>query len=178
MKLIIGLGNIGDKYLDTRHNAGFLFVDYLQQEKNLPDFKNQNKFFSQISKSNQLIVAKPTTLMNLSGKTASSLVKFFEIKLEDLIVAHDDLDIKVGEFKLQFGVGPKIHNGLKSIYESLGSDQFWHLRIGVDGRNGLRNMSGADYVLQKMPGLDKKKVETNFGQMITRIEQQLGSLHE
>ncbi|GAG99434.1 unnamed protein product, partial [marine sediment metagenome] len=71
-------------------------------------------------------------------------------------VIHDDLDLELGTYKIQFGIGPKVHNGLLSIYESLGTDRFWHVRVGIDGRGGSRNISGSDYVLGKFSPKQKK----------------------
>ena len=174
MNLIIGLGNFEDKYLQTRHNAGFLFADYLQQVNSLPEFKEQGKFFSLLSKSSDLLICKPTTYMNASGKAVSALVNFYDIDLKNIVVAHDDLDLPVGGFKLQFGKGPKVHNGLSSIYQQLGSQKFWHLRIGVDGRDGGRSMPGANYVLQKIPQTERETIEAVFVQARQQVEKELG----
>jgi PTH1 family peptidyl-tRNA hydrolase len=171
MKLLVGLGNPETRYLHTRHNAGFLFVDYYQSQQQTTPFLEQKKFFSSISKGDEIILAKPLTYMNKSGQAVSSLINFYHIDLNDLIVAHDDLDLALGSFKLQLGTGPKIHNGLNSIYQQLASKQFWHLRIGVDSRNGDRSIPGTDYVLQNFSPAEFKILDEVFSQAIKQIIQ-------
>ncbi len=129
MKLIVGLGNPGSKYKDNRHNVGFMVVDELAK-LNLTD----------------VVVFKPDTFMNRSGVA----VKKLQVRnLQDLYVVHDDLDIELGKFKISFGKGPKVHNGLKSIYEQLGTKDFWHVRVGIDNRMKLGfKGTGEEYVLQ------------------------------
>jgi len=128
MKLIVGLGNPGEKYKNTRHNAGFLVVDELEK-LNWPS----------------IVLFKPQKLMNRSGQEVKKLVKKYPLDRNELYVIHDDLDIPLGKFKINFGKGPKVHNGLQSIYEQLGTKNFWHIRIGIDGDRGGK--SGEDFVL-------------------------------
>jgi len=132
MILIIGLGNPGVEYKDTRHNAGFLVVDELLTTK-LPGGS---------------VVAKSDVFMNDSGSFVKKLVDKYKIEPSDLYIIHDDLDIKLGEFKIQKGHGPKDHNGLNDIYQKLGSDDFWHVRIGIDNRPLDNKPMGIEYVLQ------------------------------
>lgn len=155
MKLIAGLGNPGEKYKGTRHNAGFFVLDKLKtriiklQNPN-SKFQYQKKFQCEVLNSGNILLAKPQTFMNQSGDAVSKLVNFFKIYLSDLYVMHDDLDIGLGKYKIQLGKGPKIHNGLNSIYEKLGSKDFWHVRVGIDNRKaGDRTISGERFVLQK-----------------------------
>jgi peptidyl-tRNA hydrolase, PTH1 family len=157
MKIYVGLGNPGDKYQKTRHNAGFMFVDAAAKELDLA-FKFEKKFNAALAvKRDDLFLLKPQTFMNNSGQALRAFLDYLKIDLqnslsgpEDLIVVHDDLDLELGNFKLQKAVGPKDHNGLQSIYQHLGTKDFWHLRLGVDSRKGVRNISPADYVLQVM----------------------------
>lgn len=148
IKLIIGLGNLGEEYKNTRHNAGFMFLDKISNN----EFKEESKFHALISKKDQLILSKPTTMMNMSGITAFELKKYYKLKPKQIIVAYDDLDLEMGEFKLQYSKYPKIHNGLNSIIKYLGTDKFWNLRIGVDSRddNQRKYMDGFEYVLKKI----------------------------
>ncbi len=158
MKIYVGLGNPGEKYQKTRHNAGFMFVDTMAEELGL-SFKFEKKFNSALAvKRDDLFLLKPQTFMNNSGQALGAFLNYLKIDLkdslsgpEDLVVVHDDLDLALGTFKLQKAVGPKEHNGLQSIYQHLGTKDFWHLRLGVDSRQGLRNIPPADYVLQTMP---------------------------
>ena len=155
MKLIVGLGNPDARYVGTRHNVGFMLADRLAEIFNLKPaspsgrfeiFKKASAF---VAKGDSLILAKPTTYMNKSGEAVSRLVNFYKVEMDDLYVVHDDLDILLGERKIQKGVGPKEHNGLKSVEERLGRDDFWRVRVGVDNRDGDRSVSGEDYVLQR-----------------------------
>lgn len=148
MVAIVGLGNVGEKYRNTRHNVGFMFVDYLAKQHRAT-LENQNKFFSDIAKSKELLLFKPQTMMNASGKAVSAIVNFYSVGHESLYVAHDDLDLPLGEYKIQFEIGPKVHNGVNSIEEFLGSSQFWRVRIGIDNRDPENRTPGEAYVLQK-----------------------------
>lgn len=132
MKLIIGLGNSGISYLNTRHNVGYIFVDELQKNK-LP---------------NNVVVRKTDTFMNESGSFVLPLYTKYNIQNTDLYIIHDDLDIPIGSYKIQFGRGPKDHNGIKSVDNSLGTDEYWHVRIGVDNRPLDNRPMGEEYVLQ------------------------------
>jgi peptidyl-tRNA hydrolase, PTH1 family len=142
MKLIVGLGNPGGEYVDTRHNAGFFVVDELQKSKLPKDF----------------VVKKSDTFMNESGDFVAEKIKNLKLKIENLYIVHDDLDIKLGEYKIQFGKGPKDHNGLKSIDEALGTSEYWHVRIGVDNRPFDNKIPGETYVLQNFSDIEKQKL--------------------
>lgn len=140
MKLVIGLGNPGKEYLNTRHNAGLLFVDELGKTK-LPE---------------GIVVKKSDTFMNRSGEFVKNLADKYNLPNDNLYIVHDDLDILLGSFKIQFGRGPKDHNGLKSVNESLGSDQYWHVRIGVDNRPFDNRPMGEEYVLENFTDEERK----------------------
>lgn len=172
MKIIMGLGNPGKDYEQTRHNAGFALIDYLASKFSLT-LKFDKKFQAEYVKTEiinhavaqDLCLIKSTAFMNNSGRSLRAFLAYFypEILEEDegnhLIVAHDDLDLNLGDFKLQKGKGPKIHNGLNSIYSQLGHKNFWHLRLGVDSRNGERNIPPSDYVLMKMLREEQVKLQ-------------------
>ena len=134
MKLIVGLGNPGAKYKNTRHNAGFLVVDELALRQ---------------AQGKNIVLFKPQQFMNRSGVEVKKLIKKYPLDRNELYVIHDDLDIPLGKFKIHWGRGPKIHNGLQSIYDQLGSKDFWHVRIGIENRPATGYVgSGEDYVLQ------------------------------
>lgn len=144
MKLIVGLGNPGQKYKNNRHNVGFMVVDELAK-LNLPD----------------VVLFKPQKFMNRSGQEVKKLVeKWKGATLPDLYVIHDDLDIELGKFKISFGKGPKVHNGLRSIYEQLGTKDFWHVRIGIDNRlkTGFKG-TGEEYVLENFRPEEREIIE-------------------
>ncbi len=177
-KFIFGLGNPGRDYRFTRHNAGFLLLDYLQQELNWPQFSYHKKLTAQISSHAGLILAKPQTMMNLSGPAVKKTLAYFsELDIDNipsefwqqLFVAHDDLDLSIGQYKIQRGVGPKQHNGLLSIYESLAVRDFWHIRLGIDDRHGGRSIPPDKYVLQKLPSDQRQQLQLTF----LKIRQQL-----
>lgn len=163
MKIIVGLGNPGLDYQNTRHNAGFMLVDHLADKFNLSlgfDKKFEAEFVRseiiQNGVAEDLCLFKPMAFMNRSGESLQKFLAYYysqffeEDEGNHLIVAHDDLDLSLGKYSLQKGKGPKQHNGLNSIYQQLGHKNFWHLRLGVDSRAGARNIPSSDYVLMKM----------------------------
>ena len=173
MKLVVGLGNPGEKYEKTRHNVGFAVLDKLQTEisKQIlnPNFQTQKKFNAEICKMDYLLLAKPTTFMNSSGITVKKLMVQFKVNLPDLWVIHDDLDLRLGEYKIQLGVGPKLHYGIKSIEGKLGKKDFWRVRVGVDNRSKDNRISGEAYVLQKF----SEDEERSLDGVIKRLVQDL-----
>lgn len=146
MKIVVGLGNPGDKYRNNRHNVGFMIIDRIKE------------FDGEVLKIGEVVLVKPQTFMNRSGEAIGKIVNFYKVAVDDLIVIHDDLDIKLGEYKIQKGVGPKVHNGLTSIEEHLGKKDFWRVRVGIDNRpmaNGEWRMAGEDYVLADFTSEEK-----------------------
>jgi PTH1 family peptidyl-tRNA hydrolase len=146
MKLIIGLGNPGEKYQMTRHNAGLMLLDDVV--KNSQDFKTNKRFQCQILKRGRLVFIRPRVYMNNSGLMVGRLVNHFKANLADLWIFHDDLDLKLGDYKIQKAKGPKDHKGLISIESVLGKKGFWRVRIGIDNRKLDSKISGEKYVLQ------------------------------
>lgn len=147
MKAIIGLGNPEDVFEGTRHNVGFAVVDRLASKFSLANFTSQSRVQAQISKSQKYILAKPTTYMNNSGIAVRSILDYYKIETPSTYIILDDLDLELGNYKIQFATGPHGHNGLLSIYQHLGTKNFWHVRVGVDGRSGARSSSPQEYVL-------------------------------
>ncbi len=143
VKLIVGLGNPGEKYHNNRHNVGHLFIEYLVSCSQYP--VSQVKFF------------KTDVFMNDSGKSVQILKTRYKILNTNLYVVHDDLDIPLGQYKIQLGVGPKVHYGINSVEQSLGTKDFWRIRIGVDARRAESRTAGEDYVLEDF-SLEEKKV--------------------
>jgi PTH1 family peptidyl-tRNA hydrolase len=146
VKLVVGLGNPGSRYQWTRHNAGFMVLDRLSVMTGIPITR---KNFSGLCgeghwQGERIILLKPQTFMNLSGRSVSEAVRFHKIELDDLIVVHDDLDIPFGRIKMKTGGGNGGHNGLKSLTSSLGSGDFIRLRVGI-GRPARGDV--VDYVL-------------------------------
>jgi peptidyl-tRNA hydrolase, PTH1 family len=155
MKLIVGLGNPEKKYDGTRHNVGFMFLDYLHENwQSLASFSKwtkSTKFQAEVAEGfaskEKIILAKPTTYMNNSGYAIAALANFYNIETEDIIVIHDELDIPFGEYKCQLNRSSAGHNGVSSIIEHLGNSQnFWRIRIGI-GKKSSPDQS--EHVLDK-----------------------------
>lgn len=156
MKLIVGLGNPGKRYKNTRHNVGFMVVDYISESNEWKESKNGELLYCWINKDIELI--KPQTFMNQSGKSILAAKKKHQnLKTENIYVVHDDLDIKLGNYKIQKAKGPRDHNGLLSIYEKLGTKDFWHVRIGVENRT--KHVLGEEYVLQEFEKNEKQIID-------------------
>jgi len=141
MKLIVGLGNPGDRYDQTRHNAGFWFVDDIARAYG-GLFRSESRFFGEACRvvidGRDVWLLKPSTFMNRSGTAVSTLARFYKIPPSEMLVAHDELDIAPGRLKLKCGGGNAGHNGLRDIQSHLGSADFWRLRIGI-GHPGHRD---------------------------------------
>ena len=156
MKIILGLGNPTAKYIDTRHNVGFFFVDKIREKYSLPEFEFNKNFQAEISKgkinNSEIILVKPQTFMNLSGTSAESVLNFYKLTPADLLVLHDDLDIGLGKYKLATDSSSAGHNGVRHIIEKLSTQKFHRLRIGigqeVDGAPVCR-LGAHDFVLGK-----------------------------
>lgn len=162
IKLFIGLGNPGKKYSDTRHNAGFWWIDLVAHQQNI-NLQNSDKFFSSIGKSSnaeEFYVAKPNTFMNDSGKALAAIAKFYKINPNEILVIHDDLDIDVGQAKLKFGGSHGGHNGLKSIFACIGSQDFWRLKIGI-GHPGEKHLV-VDYVLKTPSSKERDLIDESI----------------
>jgi PTH1 family peptidyl-tRNA hydrolase len=159
MKILIGLGNPGEKYQNNRHNVGHMFIDYLFNELTslrVDELREKNKLIAKVFSSNNLILAKTFTYMNNSGKAIKIILNTLHVSRDTLYIIHDDLDIPLGKFKIQFAQGPKLHNGIKSIEETLKSKDFWRIRIGVDNRKKENWIDGETYVLQDFLPEEKK----------------------
>jgi PTH1 family peptidyl-tRNA hydrolase len=156
IRLFVGLGNPGPNYEQTRHNAGFWWIDALAQElkTTLIFEKTCHGLLARTSPHGQTVwLLKPQTFMNLSGKSVAALANFFKISPQEILVAHDDLDIVPGEVKLKLGGSHAGHNGLRDIHAQLGTDQYWRLRFGI-GHPG--NKDEVIHWVLKKPSLDHR----------------------
>jgi PTH1 family peptidyl-tRNA hydrolase len=129
-KLLVGLGNPGPDYENTRHNVGFWFVDRLAADLKT-HWLTDGKFFGRIAKARDRYFLAPTTFMNRSGQAVSAVARFYKIEPEEILVIHDELDLMPGEIRLKQGGGNGGHNGLKDIQAQLGTPNFWRLRLGI-----------------------------------------------
>lgn len=154
--LIIGLGNPGREYKDTRHNIGFMLVDHLAEKLNARGMKVQSKaiVISALYEERKIILAKPQTYMNLSGQSVQGLLHFYKIPFENLLVAHDDLDIPFGTIRIRPTGGPGGQRGMADTIEQLGTKDFPRLRLGIGRPPG--RMQAKDYVLQNFSKEDAK----------------------
>lgn len=207
MKLIVGLGNPGEKYKNNRHNVGHMFLDYLVDSRQSSVDSKKTKFvldkylLSYIYKintndqrptTNDLILAKPNTYMNKSGEAVKLLVDKYLATSDlpagrqgqrpatnDLIVVHDDLDIPLGKFRIVKGYGPKLHNGIESIENKLLAQNFTRVRIGVDNRTPENRMPGIDYVLQDFGAEEINMLPNTFSQILSLLqsEKHIAPLH-
>ncbi len=151
IRLIVGLGNIGPEYEDTRHNAGFWWVDAVAQA-NGARFARESKFHGDVARAtvhgNSLWLLKPGTYMNRSGRAVAALAGFYRIVPAEILVVHDELDLLPGQSKMKLAGGNAGHNGLKDITAALGTPAFWRLRLGIGHPRTLNlNQDVADFVL-------------------------------
>ncbi len=160
IKLFVGLGNPGSDYAATRHNAGFWWIDELARELkvSLTMDKSYHGYVARTTVAGQTIwLLQPQTFMNLSGKSVAGLARFFKIAPEEILVAHDELDIAPGAMKMKLGGSHAGHNGLRDIHAQLGSADYWRLRIGV-GHPGVK-AEVINWVLKKPSPEQRQLIE-------------------
>lgn len=167
MKLIVGLGNPGEEHHKTRHNLGFAVLDEMVKKLNLADFTKEDKFKAEIVKNNDLIFVKPQTFMNNSGMSVTLLVNYFKIKLEDVIIIHDELDLPLGKIKVRIGGAAAGHHGVESVIKALDSDEFVRVRLGI---GELKIHNAEKFVLEPFRPDEKSKVKHMLKQAIEAIE--------
>ena len=163
IRLIVGLGNPGPKYSETRHNAGFWFVEELAHQyrgRLLPEKKFHGDVARINLEGNDIWLLKPETFMNRSGLAVVSMAAFYKIAPQSILVAHDEIDLKAGTVRLKSGGGHGGHNGLRDIIAHLGSREFQRLRIGVD-HPGSKDMV-VDYVLKRPDAKDRQAIEDSI----------------
>ncbi len=153
MIIIIGLGNPGKKFENTRHNVGFMALDEFARKNNFPDFELQKKSNSLISENENIVLAKPQTFMNESGKAVKSLTTHYPLQTTNLIIIHDDIDLPVGKIKIIKERGSAGHKGVESIIKNIGNDGLIRIRIGI----GLENKIDAMKVVLKKFSPDEQK---------------------
>ena len=135
MKLIIGLGNSGEKYIKTRHNLGFIVTEELAEKIKVDNWKEEKQFKADIAQgiynNEKIILAKPQTFMNNSGNSVKSIADYYKINSENILVIHDDIDLELGEIRIQKNRGSAGHNGVQSIINYLKTKDFIRIRIGI-----------------------------------------------
>jgi len=174
MKLIIGLGNPGKEYSNTRHNIGFLFLDHLNPEG---DWISDKKFQAETSKilleGKEYLLVKPQTFMNLSGKSINQILQYYKIPLTDIICVYDDIDLPFGSIRIRHEGSAGTHNGMKSMIQELGSDKFHRLRIGIENRNDQekRQIDLSSYVLGRFTEEETKELAKIFREAQDSLDQ-------
>jgi len=167
IRLFVGLGNPGPEYEDTRHNAGFWWIDSLARQLNV-NLVADRSYYGFVARANlpggPVWLLQPQTYMNLSGKSVAALAKFFKILPNEILVAHDELDLLPGQVKLKFGGGHAGHNGLRDIHAQLGSPDYWRLRLGI-GHPGIKTEVAA-YVLRKPPQAERQAIDKCIDQAL------------
>lgn len=161
MKLIVGLGNYGEKYKFTRHNAGFMALDYIQINSGNFVFNYESKFKGEIAKTNfageSVVFLKPHTYMNLSGESVIAVMNFYKIQKEDLLIIHDDIDMPVGKIRFRAKGSDGGQKGIRSIIQMLGgANDFDRLKIGIGPQ---MNLSAEAYVLQNFSEEQMKEMK-------------------
>ena len=169
MKLVVGLGNKGREYENTRHNMGFMLVDRYLQYKNITDkFKEKfNAMYIETTINNEKVIfIKPMTYMNNSGIAVRAFVDFYKLNSEDILVISDDLDLDLGKFRLRRNGSSGGHNGLKSIISHLGTDNFKRLRIGISNdKDDVIN-----YVLSKFSKKELNEIDTMYDTLVKVLD--------
>jgi len=185
MVIIVGLGNPGKKYKNTRHNIGFQVVDEFAKENNFPEFRLSKKFNSLVSENilnnEKIILAKPQTFMNQSGKAAKALTSFYKItppgrvvitrpgRVVDLVVAHDDIDLSLGKIKIIKNRGAAGHKGVESIIKELGTKDFIRFRVGIQPEKG-KPKNVEKFVLQKFKKQEEELIKSAIQQTVTELK--------
>jgi len=186
LKVIVGLGNPGSKYTETRHNAGFWFIEEVARKYGAT-FRPDKKFHGEVAKvtveGKDIWLLKPDTFMNRSGLATQSLLSFYRITAEQLLVAHDEIDLPPGTTKIKSGGGHGGHNGLRDIISQLASKDFYRLRIGV-GHPGSKDQV-VDYVLRRASQDDQISIDRDIDDAVAvmpdlasgALEQAMQKLH-
>lgn len=169
MKLIVGLGNVGKPYSNTRHNIGFIALDAVLKDLGLEIENNSfdGDYVVATINDQKVMFIKPTTLMNLSGNCVASVAKFYKIKSEDIIVIHDDLDLNPGQFKIRTSGSAGGHNGIKDIINKLGTDKFVRFKIGI---GHPQHATVIDHVLGKITKQEMDAMHTPIAKAVEFIK--------
>lgn len=171
LRLIVGLGNPGPEHAATRHNAGFWFVDAVAERLKVA-LLPERSYFGLAARTSvggrPLWLLEPTTYMNVSGKSVAALARFFKIAADEILVAHDELDLLPGQARLKRGGSAAGHNGAKDIQAELGSADFWRLRLGI-GHPGQR-AEVIHYVLRKPPVAEREAIENSIAQSLGALD--------
>ena len=160
MKLIVGLGNPGNEYVDTRHNIGYSLLDYLCKDTNVVYRNKFNSNYVEVMiNGEKIILVKPLTYMNLSGIAVKNFVDFYKVDIDDILIIQDDLDMNLGKIKFVYDSSSGGHNGIKDIEKYLNTKKYLRLKIGISND---KNRDTKDYVLGKFSTNEIKILENKF----------------
>lgn len=175
MKIIVGLGNPGPEYQETRHSVGFMALDRIASEYRFDKFHLEKKFEAEISEGNikqeKCLLVKPQTFMNRSGESVQKILNFYKQDIKNLIVIHDDLDISLGELKIAFDRNSAGHKGVQSIIDSLSSKEFKRIRIGIKVED--QKVPTEKFVLERFGKAEEEKINTILNNIGPTIEKEL-----
>lgn len=170
--LIVGLGNPGPQYEETRHNAGFWFVEAVARSQGQP-FRSEAKFSGDVAKvdigGQQVWLLKPNTYMNRSGQAVAALANFYKIPLEQILVVHDELDLPPGTARLKQGGGHGGHNGLRDIIAQMGANNFMRLRVGIGHPGNSKQV--ADFVLHRASAEEQRLIDDSLDRALKVVPQ-------
>ena len=175
MRIIIGLGNPGKQYATTRHNAGFLFLEFFRTQWNFPSFEKQGRFNAHASRGIiddvPIILVQPDTFMNRSGITVSALMNFYKIEATAFAIIHDDIDIPLGKIKYTSNSRSAGHRGVESIIRTLGTTEFFRARIGIytEPKDNDSPHEASVFVLDHFTRKERSILETSFSEISTTL---------
>jgi PTH1 family peptidyl-tRNA hydrolase len=171
IRLLVGLGNPGTEYEQTRHNAGFWWIDAAARKLGVR-LSAERAYFGLVARANlpqgPVWLLQPQTYMNLSGKSVAALARFFKIAPQEILVVHDELDVLPGQMKLKLGGSHAGHNGLRDIHAQLGTADYWRLRLGI-GHPGVK-AEVVDYVLRKPPADQREAIHKAIDESMAALD--------
>lgn len=170
MKIIVGLGNPLKKYQSTPHNLGFFVLENYQKKANFSPWEKKEKLLGELSFKEEVILFKPLTFMNQSGKAVKKILKFFKVPSQNLLIIHDDADLALSCYKLQFGRGSAGHLGVASIIKALKTKNFWRLRIGIRPAKEEKRKKAGELVLKKFSPEELEIIKKILPQIFQKID--------
>ena len=183
IKLIIGLGNPGQEYENTYHNAGFIAIDFLAKKLGAQNISVPSRHRFTLSKTNHFYLVKPNLFMNQSGSAVSQAIKLLKIPPDQILIIHDDSDIELGSYKFSYGRGEAGHKGISSVINNLKNKNFWRLRLGIRpalsfGKNNspgrpieIKRLKAGDFVLKEFKPSHLKTIYSVLGGIIAKLNE-------
>lgn len=175
--VILGLGNPGEEYEKTYHNAGWIALDYLKRELESEGMASKSgkgnsfNYFELNDQNEKYLLIYPNTFMNLSGEAAREALKFFNVGIDNLVVLHDDSDLPIGELKTARGAGPAGHNGVSSVIDHLKTKDFLRIRIGIRNPDEVVRKKAEDFVLKKIKKADLERLYLAFAELKSKVSE-------